>query len=232
MAVWVAGRPSAGGVRGQAVARSVAQATRTAATAKPAHVARQPPGATVTSIAATTTPMPVPLLTTACARSACSRLTVAATAATSAGEAVPVAAYLQRRHERWRQTWDDVLAHTTDPQDRLLSVFDALALFRLQTGSTGGCAFLAAAAELPDTAASGSAHAASRWVAADTTLLRHRLGELASATGVHDPDGLAAELIVIYDGALAGYARHSHDPLAPARRLAQAALSRHRAAVP
>lgn len=143
-----------------------------------------------------------------------------------------VAAYLERRHQRWRQTWDDALAHTTDPHDRLLSVFKALALFRQRTGSTGGCAFLAAAAELPDTAASGSAHAASRWIDADTTLLRQRLGELAAAADVQDPDDLAAELIVIYDGTLAGYARHSHDPLATARRLADAALSRRREAVP
>lgn len=139
-----------------------------------------------------------------------------------------VAAYLERRHQRWNQTWEDVLARTTDPHDRLLSVFDALELFRRETGSTGGCAFLAAAAELPDTAASGSPHAARRWIDADTTLLRQRLHELAAATSAHDPDDLAAELVVIYDGTLAGYARHSHDPLATARRLARAALDRHR----
>lgn len=143
-----------------------------------------------------------------------------------------VAAYLQRRHQRWRQTWDDVLTHTADPHDRLLSVFEALALFRQETGSTGGCAFLAAAAELPDAASTGSTHAASRWIDADTTLLRQRLGELASATGVQDPDDLAEELLVIYDGALAGYARHSHDPLATALRLADAVLRQRRRSVP
>lgn len=143
-----------------------------------------------------------------------------------------VAAYLERRHHRWRQTWDDVLAGTTDPDERVLSVFDALALFRRSTGSSGGCAFLAAAAELPPAGPGGSTHAARRWIDADTVLLRQRLGGLAGATGVRDPDGLAAELLMIYDGALAGYARHSPEPLATAKQLARATLSRRRGAVP
>lgn len=143
-----------------------------------------------------------------------------------------VAAYLQRRHQRWRQTWDDVLARTTDPRERLLSVFEALALFRQSTGATGGCAFLAAAAELPDTAAGAPPHAARRWIDADTALLHQRLGELAHVTGVGDPDDLAAELIVIYDGALAGYTRHNPDPLATARRLAAIALHHRLGTVP
>lgn len=143
-----------------------------------------------------------------------------------------VAAYLERRHQRWRHTWDDVLAHNTNPDDRLLSVFEALALFRQRTGSTGGCAFLAAAGELPDTTTDEPAHSARQWIDADTTLLRQRLSELAGATGVQDPDDLAAELVVIYDGALAGYARRSNEPLATARRLAEAALRARRSAVP
>ena len=143
-----------------------------------------------------------------------------------------VAAYLERRHQRWRQTWDDVLTRTTDPDERVLSVFEALALFRQSTGSSGGCAFLAAAAELPPTAPGGSTHAARPWIDADTTLLRDRLGHLAGATGVQDPDGLAAELLMIYDGALAGYVRRSPEPLATAKQLARAALNRRREAVP
>lgn len=149
-----------------------------------------------------------------------------------AGKEGLVAAYLQRRHRRWRQAWDEVLAQTEDPSDRLLSVFGALALFRRQTGSTGGCAFLGAAAELPAGRADGPPHAAWRWIDADTTLLRDRLGELAAATGLQDPDGLAAEMLVIYDGVLAGYARHSHDPLATGRRLAHAAVARRGVATP
>jgi AcrR family transcriptional regulator len=53
-----------------------------------------------------------------------------------AGKDGLVAAYLERRHERWRSTWDAVLARTEDPDDRLLSVFDALARFRRDSGAT------------------------------------------------------------------------------------------------
>ena len=45
--------------------------------------------------------------------------------------------------------WDEALALTMDPHQRLLSLFEALALFRQSTGATRGCAFLAAAVELP-----------------------------------------------------------------------------------
>lgn len=149
-----------------------------------------------------------------------------------AGKEGLVAAYLERRHHRWRAAWDEVLARTTDPRQRLLSVFEALALFRQSIRATRGCAFLAAAVELPDTGADAGVHAGRRWIEADTALLRRRLGDLARAAGVSDPDGLAAELIVIYDGALAGYARHSDDPLDIARRLAKAALAQHQPVVP
>src|SRR3712207_9529172 len=44
-----------------------------------------------------------------------------------AGKDALVAAYLEQRYEAWRRTWDDVLAERTDPVDRLLSLFDAVA---------------------------------------------------------------------------------------------------------
>ncbi len=61
-----------------------------------------------------------------------------------------VAAYLQRRLDRWRETWDAALRHCgDDPDARALSVFDALDEFpRRET--TRGCAFLAAGVEVTD----------------------------------------------------------------------------------
>ena len=136
-----------------------------------------------------------------------------------------VAAYLQRRHELWRGTWDAVLARTDDPVDRLLSVLDALALFRERAGATRGCAVLAAAAELP-----APDHPAREWIEADTALLHHRLHELAVAAGVADPQALVTELVLVYDGTLAAYARGGPDPLPVARELAHTAIGRHRTA--
>ena len=135
-----------------------------------------------------------------------------------------VAAYLERRHHRWRATWDAVLAEVEDPVDRLLSVLDALALFRQREGATRGCAVLAAAAELPN-----ADHPARAWVEADTTLLHQRLHELAHDAGADDPHALVAELVLIYDGTLAAYARATNDPMPAARELAKDAVLRHSA---
>lgn len=139
-----------------------------------------------------------------------------------------VAEYLRRRHERWRGTWDEVLAARDDPLERVLSVFDALEVLGQRGSSRRGCAFLGAAVELPMVD-----HPAHAWLAADTRLLHQRLHQLARDSGAADPDALAAELLLLYDGALAARARAdilstSHDTaVALARRAAVAAVARH-----
>lgn len=144
-----------------------------------------------------------------------------------AGKDGLVSAYLERRHHRWRAAWDDVLADRHDPVERLLSVVDALALFRHRAGGTRGCAFLAAAAELP-----APDHPAQAWIDADTALLHHRLREIATAAGLGDPETLVAELVLIYDGTLAAYARAATDPLPAARALARRMVNQHLPSVP
>lgn len=145
-----------------------------------------------------------------------------------AGKDALVAAYLQRRHERWRGVWDEVLVDRDDPQERAVSVFDALE--RLHTDTPRGCAFLGAAVEISD-----PEHPAYRWLQADTELLTDRLQALAQESGARDPGALAAELLLLYDGALAARTRARTNPSdhAPAqtqiRDLAAAAVARHRA---
>ncbi|SOD97690.1 TetR/AcrR family transcriptional regulator [Blastococcus haudaquaticus] len=138
-----------------------------------------------------------------------------------------VAAYLRRRHERWRAAWDDALQRCgDDPDARALAVFDALDVFPGPQGSTRGCAFLAAAVEICD-----SGHPAQEWLVADTRLLDDRLRALAADAGAADPDALAAELLLLYDGALAARTRHRLVPGGTpprARALAAAAIARHR----
>ncbi|HLK95023.1 MAG TPA: helix-turn-helix domain-containing protein [Nocardioidaceae bacterium] len=150
-----------------------------------------------------------------------------------AGKDHLVAAYLRRRHERWRATWDEVLQRCgDDPDERALSVFDALVEFQRQTETptTRGCAFLAAAVEVTD-----PQHPAQRWLAADTELLADRLHVLAAATGAVDPDALATELFLLYDGDLAARIRRAittdgGEATRPTTRaLATAAIARHRA---
>lgn len=143
-----------------------------------------------------------------------------------AGKDALVAAYLRDRHERWRAVWDEVLAGRAGHRDRLLSVFDALSRYQDRSGPLHGCAFLAAAAELP------AAHPGRPWLAADTALLTGRLGDLARAAGASRPDDLAAELLLLYDGALAALARNARtpgstggDPLGRARAAADLLLT-------
>src|SRR5690242_11336930 len=75
-----------------------------------------------------------------------------------------VAAYLQRRHERWRATWEAALERAgTDAVARLLSVLDAVLEFQDGYDANRGCAFLAAAVEITD-----PQHPARAWLEADT----------------------------------------------------------------
>ena len=123
-----------------------------------------------------------------------------------AGKDALVAAYLEQRHHEWRAVWDEVLAELTDPRDRLLSVFDAVARFRDRSGNRRGCAFLAAATELP------AGHPGQHWLTADTALLVERLRDLAEVAGAEQPADLALDLLLLYDGALAGFARNATTP--------------------
>ena len=145
------------------------------------------------------------------------------------GKDALVAAYLEERHRTWVATWDEVLERLTDPIERLLSVFGALALHRAREGNRRGCAFLAAATELPP------GHPGQAWLAADSCLLTGRLRELAVAAGLEDADEVAADLLLLYDGALARWARNatvpdlaSGDPLEQARSLASSLLAGRR----
>jgi AcrR family transcriptional regulator len=147
-----------------------------------------------------------------------------------AGKDHLVAAYLHRRFERWRATWDEVLRRCDDdPDRRALSVFDALEKFQRQQETTRGCAFLAAAVEITE-----PQHPAHQWLVADTRLLDERLYALAADTGAADPGALATELLLLFDGDLAARTRRAITnggrPKPPSSRaLASAAIARHRA---
>jgi len=143
-----------------------------------------------------------------------------------AGKDALVAAYLEQRFHDWRDTWDQVLAERSDPVERLLSVFDAVTRYRQRQGNRRGCAFLAAATELP------AEHPGRPWLQADSRLLSDRLRGLAVAAGLPDPAEVAATLLSLYDGALARSARdettpdlRGRDPVLRARELAAAWLA-------
>lgn len=118
-----------------------------------------------------------------------------------------IRAYLQRRHERRQERITKGLARYDNPRDRLLGVFDVLAELAADTGFRG-CAFHNASAE---SASGGAVEEVSDATRAWTRAL---FVDLARDAGATDPAGLAAQLVLLYDGATTG-ARMDRNPRVP-----------------
>jgi AcrR family transcriptional regulator len=135
-----------------------------------------------------------------------------------------IRAYLESRHERTFARIDRALACSDGPRERLLSVFDAQSeLF--QDPGFHGCAFASASAEARPGSAAEQATTAYR------ARLRGLLTELAGAAGAHDPDGLAQQLHLLYDGA-GLTARMDHNAAAGAAARSAAAVLLEAATAP
>lgn len=107
-----------------------------------------------------------------------------------------VAAYLMERDQRWRSLVRAAVEACDSPVEAVTAPFDAL---RTWTGTNPrGCAFTNALAELPDTA-----HPAYGIAANQKLWLLHLFVELATAAGCSRPATLAAQLLVLHEGALA-----------------------------
>jgi AcrR family transcriptional regulator len=137
------------------------------------------------------------------------------------GKDALVAAYLRDRHERWMQRWETHIAAASNPADRLLAIFDALAEWAREGGAERGCAFVDAAAELSD-----HEHPAWEEIAAHKQAMRTRLIELGKATDGADPEHLADQLLLVYEGALSALlVGHVERPIAQSRELAAGLLA-------
>jgi len=128
-----------------------------------------------------------------------------------------VRAYLEGRHAASAARFTRHIERYTDPRDRLLAVFDAQAEL-LSQPDFRGCAFACASAEAqPGDQVDQAAAVYRGW-------LRERIAELAAEAGVPDPETLARQLQVIYDGGVLA-ARMDREPgIAEACRAAGAAL--------
>jgi AcrR family transcriptional regulator len=117
-----------------------------------------------------------------------------------------VRAYLQARHASRRATVLAEMALHDDPRRKLLALFDVLVTMIRQPGFRG-CAFANASAESgPDSAAAEVTRQVRAWLLAV-------MAEQATALGAADPAGLARQLTLLYDGALA-QSRLDRDPAA------------------
>ncbi|MDT8915202.1 helix-turn-helix domain-containing protein [Amycolatopsis sp. PS_44_ISF1] len=106
-----------------------------------------------------------------------------------------VATYLAGRDRRWRELVRAAVDAAADPVEAVTAPFDAL---RTWTGThRRGCAFLNALAEIPD-----PAHPAHRVAAGQKLWLLELFEELAAAADRAEPATLAAQLLVLHEGAL------------------------------
>jgi len=126
-----------------------------------------------------------------------------------------VRAYLQARHASVTQRIMQAVERYDTPRERLLAVFEGQGELFAQPGYRG-CAFARASAEsYPGDPAEQAAEAYRRWV-------RVLLTELAAQAGVPEPEVLAYQLHLLYDGS-GQSARMDHDPTAAVAARAAAA---------
>jgi AcrR family transcriptional regulator len=119
-----------------------------------------------------------------------------------------IRAYLQARHAARRERMTRRLARYDTPRERLLGVFDVLGESFAEPGFRG-CAFVNASAEArPGSAIEEVSDESRAWV-------RSLLAELARTAGATDPERLARQLALLYDGATVS-ARMDRDPTAAA----------------
>lgn len=130
-----------------------------------------------------------------------------------------VAEVLRQRDKRWMDWFVAATSRATDPRARLLSAFDALEAW-FATPDFNGCAFINAAGE------AGNTSAPIREVTRQHKInLESYLQQLAAEEGAADPAQLAAEFLILIDGAITvakvmGSRRAAQD----ARRMAERLL--------
>ena len=106
-----------------------------------------------------------------------------------------IAAYLERANAEFWEWLDGEIATVDDPREQLVVAFEATA--KLATSARClGCTFQAAASEFPELD-----HPGHEVALAHKRRVLARLAGLASDSGLADPDGLAAQLLLLMDGA-------------------------------
>jgi AcrR family transcriptional regulator len=127
-----------------------------------------------------------------------------------------VKAYLEGRYTSRRARLTAAIARSDNPRDKVLSIFDSLAEVA-ESGNYRGCAFYNASAESSD-----DTGAAAEVCQTSRAYTRELFTSLVRETGVREPETLAGQLVVLYDGSSVG-ARMEHT--AAAARAARAAAA-------
>jgi AcrR family transcriptional regulator len=105
-----------------------------------------------------------------------------------------IRSYLLARHESRQARIKDRLARYDNPRDRLLGVFDVMAELLAQPDFRG-CAFVRASAEVrPGSSVKTVCDESRLWT-------KSLFIDLAKDAGAPDPEALAQQLVLLYDGA-------------------------------
>src|SRR3954470_14333545 len=130
-----------------------------------------------------------------------------------------VRAYLQGRFDRRRARLTAAVQRYDNPREQVLGIFESLAE-AAEAANYRGCAFYNASAESPDD--TGGAAEVCRMSRAWTRSLFTRLVREA---GARDPEELAGQLMVLYDGSSVGARMdHTADAARAARTVAAVLL--------
>jgi len=111
-----------------------------------------------------------------------------------------VEAYLERRNQRAQEQLDfEVARRATTPRERILATYDVLAEVVFADERYRGCAFINASAEMasPD-------HPLTQLAIRHKDAMLERFARDAREAGAPDPETLAAQLLLLMDGAFVG----------------------------
>jgi len=106
-----------------------------------------------------------------------------------------IAAYLERSNAEFMAWLEDALARVEDPRAQLVAAFDAVGKLATSTRCLG-CTFQGAASEFPE-----MDHPGHRVALAHKRAVLDRFTGLAREAGLRDPERLAAQLLLLMDGA-------------------------------
>jgi AcrR family transcriptional regulator len=129
-----------------------------------------------------------------------------------------IRSYLQERHEARQLRIRERLARYATPKEKILAVFDSMAEAAAKPDFRG-CAFARASAEArPGSTVKAMCDESRAWNLA-------LFADLAKQAGVADPDRVAQQLRVLYDGAMvSAHVDMSSSAVAAARAMAEVVL--------
>jgi AcrR family transcriptional regulator len=127
-----------------------------------------------------------------------------------------VLAFLERRDEVWTRRWlqAEVQRRATDPQERLLAIFDVFDEW-FRTPEFEGCSFINVMLEHPD-----PNHPVHRAAAAYLAGIRHFLEDLGRRAGIADADGFAREWQILMKGSIVASGEGDRDAAKRAKKIA------------